>query len=124
MADILSYTLRRWLEYSKFEVKQVMNITDVGHLLDDADEGDRRTQPEGAQTDARRGPDQLAALDARALEGVDQGGGGSLALQFRGPTVVAVLDRDLFGDELLRELNGTDADAGEYRLCAGPHVRR
>src|SRR5262245_42650173 len=28
-------TLRRWLEYLGFEVRQVMNITDVGHLTDD-----------------------------------------------------------------------------------------
>ena len=32
--------LRRWLEYRGFEVRQVMNITDVGHLVDDADEGE------------------------------------------------------------------------------------
>ncbi len=31
--------LRRYLEYSGFEVRQVMNITDVGHLTDDADSG-------------------------------------------------------------------------------------
>jgi len=29
--------LRRWLEYQGYEVSQVMNITDVGHLTDDAD---------------------------------------------------------------------------------------
>ena len=28
--------LRRWLEYLGYEVRQVMNITDVGHLTDDA----------------------------------------------------------------------------------------
>lgn len=32
--------LRRWLEYKGLEVKQVMNITDVGHLVDDADDGE------------------------------------------------------------------------------------
>ena len=35
-ADIL----RRWLEYRGYEVRQVMNITDVGHLTDDADDGE------------------------------------------------------------------------------------
>ncbi len=35
-ADIL----RRWLEHEGYEVKQVMNITDVGHILSDADEGE------------------------------------------------------------------------------------
>jgi len=32
--------LRRWLEHLGYEVRQVMNITDVGHIQDDADEGE------------------------------------------------------------------------------------
>ena len=32
--------LRRWLEHEGFEVQQVMNITDVGHIQGDADEGE------------------------------------------------------------------------------------
>ncbi len=35
-ADIL----RRWLEHEGYEVTQVMNITDVGHITADADEGE------------------------------------------------------------------------------------
>ena len=35
-------TLRRTLEYLGYEVFQIMNITDVGHLESDADEGDVR----------------------------------------------------------------------------------
>ncbi len=37
-------TLRRWLEYLGYDVRQVMNITDVGHLLDDADEGEDKIE--------------------------------------------------------------------------------
>jgi len=33
-------TLRRTFEYEGFQVKQVMNITDIGHLQSDADEGE------------------------------------------------------------------------------------
>ncbi|HIG10583.1 MAG: cysteine--tRNA ligase [bacterium] len=33
-------TLRRWLEHEGLEVKQVMNITDVGHITADADQGE------------------------------------------------------------------------------------
>lgn len=33
-------TLRRWLEHEGYEVTQVMNITDVGHITADADEGE------------------------------------------------------------------------------------
>ncbi|MEM7311123.1 MAG: cysteine--tRNA ligase [Planctomycetota bacterium] len=40
-ADIL----RRWLEYRGFEVRQVMNFTDVGHLLDEEnDAGEDRVE--------------------------------------------------------------------------------
>ena len=43
-AYIFADTLRRWLECSGVTVKQVMNITDVGHLLDDADEGEDKIE--------------------------------------------------------------------------------
>jgi cysteinyl-tRNA synthetase len=36
--------LRRWLEHEGYQVTQVMNITDVGHLVDDADEGEDKLQ--------------------------------------------------------------------------------
>ena len=37
-------TLRRWLEYRAFRVEQVMNITDVGHILADADAGEDKIE--------------------------------------------------------------------------------
>jgi cysteinyl-tRNA synthetase len=37
---IFADTLRRVLEYNGFKVKEVMNITDVGHLVSDEDEGE------------------------------------------------------------------------------------
>jgi len=37
---ILSDIVRRIFEFNGYEVKQVMNITDVGHLTDDADQGE------------------------------------------------------------------------------------
>lgn len=36
--------LRRVLEYDGFKVKQVMNITDVGHLVSDADDGEDKME--------------------------------------------------------------------------------
>jgi len=36
--------LRRVLEYNKYKVKQVMNITDVGHLTSDADTGEDKLE--------------------------------------------------------------------------------
>ena len=39
-AYIFMDTLRKVLKYNGYKVKHVMNITDVGHLVSDADEGD------------------------------------------------------------------------------------
>src|SRR5680860_1802755 len=36
--------LRRTLEHYDYEVKQVINITDVGHLVDDGDEGEDKIE--------------------------------------------------------------------------------
>lgn len=36
--------LRRFLEYKGYKVTQVMNITDVGHLTDDGDEGEDKLE--------------------------------------------------------------------------------
>ncbi|MEX1995327.1 MAG: cysteine--tRNA ligase [Candidatus Saccharimonadales bacterium] len=41
---IFDDTLRRTLEASGYKVKQVMNVTDVGHLVSDADEGEDKLQ--------------------------------------------------------------------------------
>ena len=38
--NLFQDTLRRVLEYNGYEVKQVMNITDVGHLVSEGDEGE------------------------------------------------------------------------------------
>ena len=43
-AFLFADVLRRWLEYRGFEVRQVMNITDVGHLVDDAEEGEDKLE--------------------------------------------------------------------------------
>ena len=37
-------TLRRVLKYNGYELKHVMNITDVGHLVSDADEGEDKME--------------------------------------------------------------------------------
>ncbi len=45
MADLL----RRWLEVSGYTVQHAKNITDVGHLVHDADHGDDKIQKEAEQ---------------------------------------------------------------------------
>src|SRR3990167_2823027 len=41
--------LRRTLEYNDYEVKHVMNITDVGHLTSDADSGEDKMEQGAAR---------------------------------------------------------------------------
>ncbi len=41
---VFADTLRRMFEYANYDVKHVMNITDVGHLTSDADEGEDKLQ--------------------------------------------------------------------------------
>ena len=43
-AFMLADLLRRYFEYKGLEVEQVMNITDVGHLTGDADEGEDKME--------------------------------------------------------------------------------
>ena len=43
-AYVFSDTLRRVLRWKGFDVRQVMNITDVGHLTSDEDEGDDKLE--------------------------------------------------------------------------------
>ncbi len=43
-------TIRRTLEYAGYEVKQVMNITDVGHLTSDSDTGEDKLQKAAKET--------------------------------------------------------------------------
>jgi cysteinyl-tRNA synthetase len=47
---IFEDVLRRSLEYSGYEVTHVMNITDVGHLTDDADEGEDKMEKSARET--------------------------------------------------------------------------
>ncbi len=64
--------LRRTLEYQGYAVTQVMNITDVGHLVDDADEGIDKVEEAArqAKTDPyqiTRRHEQFFLEDAQAL---------------------------------------------------------
>jgi cysteinyl-tRNA synthetase len=47
---IFEDVLRRTLEYAGCEVTHVMNITDVGHLTDDADEGEDKMEKSARET--------------------------------------------------------------------------
>ncbi|MSR63758.1 MAG: cysteine--tRNA ligase [Planctomycetes bacterium] len=64
--------LRRWLECRGLRVVQVMNITDVGHLLDDADEGEDKIEAQARREqrdpwEISRGFTELFLRDMRAL---------------------------------------------------------
>jgi cysteinyl-tRNA synthetase len=58
--------LRRWLEYLGYEVKQVMNITDVGHLTDDEhDEGADKIEEQARKTG--KDPWKISALHTQSF---------------------------------------------------------
>jgi cysteinyl-tRNA synthetase len=59
-AYLFADTLRRWLECSGYEVVQVMNITDVGHLLDDADEGEDKIEAQAKRE--KRDPWEISRM--------------------------------------------------------------
>lgn len=49
-ANIFNDFLKRSLEFNGFEVKHVMNITDVGHLVGDSDEGEDKVEKTSRET--------------------------------------------------------------------------
>ena len=57
--------LRRYLEYKGREVKLVMNITDVGHMLNDADVGEDKL--EAAAAKEGKTPEAIAAFYEKAF---------------------------------------------------------
>lgn len=63
---IFDDTLRRTLEAAGYEVHHVMNITDVGHLTSDADEGDDKLET-GAKREGRT-VWEVAAVYTEAFE--------------------------------------------------------
>ncbi len=62
---VLADVLRRYLEYSGYKVRQVMNITDVGHQMADVEEG--LDKIEEAARRAKTSPKQIAEKYTRAF---------------------------------------------------------
>ena len=71
--------LRRVLEYDGFKVKSVMNITDVGHLVSDGDDGEDKMQKSAKETG--KTPLEIAeTITAQFMKDID-------ALNIKRPTV-------------------------------------
>lgn len=71
--------LRRVLEYNGYKVKSVMNITDVGHLVSDADDGEDKMSKSAHETG--KSPLEIAAFyTAQFMKDID-------ALNIKRPTV-------------------------------------
>ncbi len=62
-------TLRRYLEYKKFDVRQVMNITDVGHMTadDSLESEESQDKMEAAMKREKKDPWQIASFYTRAF---------------------------------------------------------
>ncbi len=90
-------------------------------VLDESAEGGHdHHDAECAAAEHQAALDALRRGEGGRLEGIAELGDDRATIDLGGTTVVAVLDRDLFGDELLRELNGTDADARIARPMVKP----
>lgn len=61
MADLV----RRYLEHKKYKVKQIMNITDVGHLVSDGDFGEDKMM-KGAERE-KKSPQEIAQFYTQAF---------------------------------------------------------
>ena len=57
---IFMYIFRRTLKYDGYKIKGVMNITDVGHLLSDGDDGEDKM--EKASREQKKSPWEIAAF--------------------------------------------------------------
>lgn len=64
-AFVFADVLRRTLEYFGYAVTQVMNITDVGHMVNDADEGEDKMAK--AAREQQKDPWQIAAFYMQAF---------------------------------------------------------
>ncbi|MFA5032149.1 MAG: cysteine--tRNA ligase [bacterium] len=62
---IFTDTLRRVLEYNGYEVNHIMNITDVGHLASDQDEGEDKIDREAQKT--KKSPYEIAEFYTQAF---------------------------------------------------------
>ena len=62
---VVTDLLRRFLEVSGYEVTQIMNITDVGHMLADADEGEDKMEVAAKQEE--KTPEEVAAFYTKAF---------------------------------------------------------
>ena len=71
--------LRRVLEYNGYKVKSVMNITDVGHLVSDGDDGEDKMSKSAKETG--KSPLEIAAtITAQFMKDID-------ALNIKRPTI-------------------------------------
>lgn len=64
---IFEDVLRRTLEYNGYQVTHVMNITDVGHLVSDADTGEDKMEADHPRPDQATGAHQGGGSRREAL---------------------------------------------------------
>lgn len=73
-AYLLSDTVRRYLEYLGYEVRQIKNITDVGHLTDDdiaqGDSGEDKIEKAAAKE--KKSPEEIAAFYEEYFKNVEK----------------------------------------------------
>jgi len=70
-AFLFDDVLHRTLKFFGYDVTQVMNITDVGHLVGDADEGEDKVEREAAKR-GMNALDLARSLEAEFLQGMER----------------------------------------------------
>ncbi len=106
---IFADLLRRALEYLGYEVKHVMNITDVGHLTDDEDEGEDKLE-KGARREGKT-PEEIA----RFYEAVFWDDAGKLNLLK--PTIACRATEHI--DDMIELNRRMEANGFTYRTSVG-----
>ncbi len=108
-AYVFSDTLRRVLEYLGYEVKHVMNVTDVGHLTSDEDSGEDKLE-KGARAEGKT-PEEIAAFYEAAFW-QDAG-----KLNILKPNVVCHATRHI--PEMIELVKRIEANGFAYRTSVG-----
>ena len=128
-AFLFADLLRRWLEHEGYEVRQVMNITDVGHLTDDvADEGEDKIEAQARREGvdpwkiSETYTDQFLADAETLIDGelVESATRREAAVGSLPAEVLARYERNLpsFGSSTVVRFSGADCSGCPYSMPA------
>lgn len=108
-AYLTSDILKKYLEFQGYQVKQVMNITDVGHMQSDADEGEDKLEVKAKQENTT--PWSISRhYEKMFLQNLEE-------FQIGRPTVIARATEHV--DEMIKIIKGLEEKGYAYRTDVG-----